>query len=261
MDERLPSSLEQRKESDGRSGWVETWDQWFVIEGEQRGGYVRLELLPAQQRARYWASLIGFGEPLITVLVDDLPFPSGRLEIRGPGIWTETTVLDPFVHLTTDLEAFGVAIEPATDVWSGAFGQRTAVGLELDFDTGGPSGPSPRIGLDGYRLAGRMHGEILLNEQKWQIEGVGVRDDWWGVPSTESSWRGWVSCDGQIVNSDQGHLSIDVEDILSTLPTGSVLGGIDVVGWAPALRDKTRYARALVTNERGAGWFEIEAPF
>ena len=54
---------------------------------------------------------------------------------------------------------------------------------------------------------------------------------------------------------------MDVEDILATLPTGAVLDGIEVVGWAPALGDKTRYARALVADERGAGWFEIEAPF
>lgn len=257
---RRHESEERRQASDGRSGWVEVWDQWFVVEGERRGGYVRLELRPHENRAIYWAALIGFDRPLVSVLVDDLPLPSGRLEIRGPGIWTETTVLEPFTHLTTDLEAFGVSIEPPTDVWSGAYGMRTAVGLEIDFDTAGPPGPSPRPELDGYRLVGRMHGEVLLDEQKWKVEALGVRDHWWGVPQQDALWRGWVGRDGSSVNSDHGRLVIDVDDILAGLPIGPVLDGIEVIGWAPALSDGTRHARALVCDDRGSGWFEIESP-
>lgn len=238
--------------------WIEVWDNWFVIPGEDRGGYVRLTLRPHDGVTWYWASLVGFDRPLVTVLVDDVPAPrGGSLEMRASGLWTDTTVMQPFEHLTTDLEAFGVAIDAPTDVWKGAWGDRVAVGLELDWDTSGDPGPTPAPGTSGYRLVGRLHGEVLLDESRWDIEGIGVRDHWWGVPSEQPNWRGWASQDQTFIHSDGGTLDVDIERIVEELPTGSVGAGVDVVGWAPAMGAGRRHARALVSGSGGAGWFEI----
>ncbi len=253
-----PIGSERLHESTGHPDWIEVWDNWFVVPGEGIGGYVTLTIRPADGVSWYWASLIGLGRPLVTVLADDVPLPNGgSMELRGPGIWTETTVLRPFEHLTTDLEAFGVAVDPPTDVWTGAYGDRIAVGLELDWDTEGSPGPSPTPGTDGYRLVGRMHGEVLLGDERWELEGIGVRDHWWGVPRSAANWRGWAARDGEFVHSDGGPLDLDLDAIVQTLPTGTVHPGLTIAGWAPAGVGGRRHARALVIDDRGAGWFEI----
>lgn len=259
----VPIGSENLHETNGHPDWVEVWDNWFAIPEDGVGGYVRLTVRPFDGVCWYWGSLIGLaGRPLITVLADDLPLPVGKsMELRGPGIWTETTVLRPFEHLTTDLEAFGVAIETPTDVWTGAFGDRVAVGLEFDWDTDGTPGPSPVHGTTGYRLVGQMHGEVLLDETRWELEGVGVRDHWWGVPDPTPTWRAWASRDGEFVHSDGGRLDtsdgLDINAIVRELPVGEVHPGLTVAGWAPAGGAGRRHARALLIDERGGGWLEI----
>lgn len=258
MSSNVPVGSESLHEPGDDPAWVEAWDNWFVIPEDGIGGYVSLMIRPHDGVSWYWASLIGLGRPLVTVLVDDAPLPVGTsMELRASGLWTETTVLDPFVHLTTDLEAFGVTVENATDVWRGAWGDRTAVGLELDWDTEGAPGPSPIFGTTGYRLVGTMHGEVLLDDERWELEGIGVRDHWWGTPRPASSWRGWASRDGEFINSDGGPLDLDLDDILRHLPTGEVHPGLHIAGWAPAMGAGRRYGRALVIDDRGGGWVEI----
>ncbi len=261
----LPIGSESLHQASGDPRWVEVWDQWFVIPEEGQGGYVRLTIRPHDGVCWYWAALVGLGRPLVSVLVDDLPLPKGSsMEMRASGIWTQTTVLRPFEHLTTDLEAFGVAVDPATDVWSGAWGDRVAVGLELDWDTEGEPGPSPVPGTSGYRVVGAMHGEVLLDEEKWEIAGIGVRDHWWGIPGDDHAWRGWSSRDGALITSDVGELDADrrsaISAIVDALPVGEVGPDVTVAGWAPAVGGGQRHARALVVDDRGAGWIEITVP-
>lgn len=257
-----PVGSERLHETNGHPDWVEVWDNWFIIPEDGIGGYVRLTIRPFDSAAWYWASLIGIGgHQLVTVLADDLPLPNGSsMELRGPGIWTETTVLRPFEHLTTDLEAFGVSIDDPTAVWDGAFGDRVAVGLEFDWDTEGVPGPSPVSGTTGYRLVGQMHGEVLLNDQRWDLAGVGVRDHWWGVPTDTSTWRAWASRDGEFIHSDGGPIDtseLDVNRLVEGLPNGEIHPGLEVVGWAPAGGAGRRHARALLLDDRGGGWLEI----
>ncbi len=258
MSQSLPVGSESLHESNGDPRWVEVWDNWFVIPEDGIGGYVSLTIRPADGVCWYWASLVGLGRPLITVLADDVPLPVGAsMELRASGLWTETTVLRPFEHLTTDLEAFGVAIDSPSDVWAGAFGDRVAVGLELDWDTEGPPGPSPVAGTTGYRLVGTTHGEVLLDDQRWELEGVGVRDHWWGVPTQAARWRAWAGRDGSFVHSDGGPLDLDIDALIRELPIGEVHPGLTVVGWAPAGGAGRRHARAMLVDERGGGWLEI----
>ncbi|RZV42886.1 MAG: hypothetical protein EX269_14180, partial [Acidimicrobiales bacterium] len=251
MADNVPVGSEALHESNGDPDWIEVWDNWFVLPEERRGGYVSLIIRPHDGVCWYWAALVGFDRPLVTVLVDDLPLPrADSLELRASGIWTDTTVLRPFEHLTTDLEAFGVSLDHPADVWTGAFGDRVAVGLELDWDTDRVSGPSPVAGTTGYRLVGRMHGEVLLDDNRWQMEGIGVRDHWWGVPDSSSSWRGWASRDGELINSDGGPLDLDLDAIVRELPTGEVHPGLSIAAWAPAGGAGRRHARALAIDDR-----------
>lgn len=258
MGANLPAATEQPHATSGDPEWIEVWDNWFVVPGESVGGYVRLTHCPHDSVTWYWAGLLGFDRGLVTVLVDDLPGVSGgSLELRAPGIWTDTVVLQPFEHLTTDLEAFGVEVESPVDVWTGAWGNRTAVGLELDWDTAGEIGPSPMAGTDGYRLVGTMHGEVLIDERRFEIEGIGVRDHWWGVPDPEPTWRAWASEDGSLIHSDSAGLDVDLSKLVDDLPVGDVGDGVRVEGWAPAIGNGRRHARALVSGVRGPGWLEI----
>ena len=106
-----------------------------------------------------------------------------------------------------------------------------------------------------------MHGEVLLGDSRWELEGIGVRDHWWGVPDEVSTWRAWASRDGEMINSDGGRLDtslgLDVNSLVEGLPNGEVYPGLEVAGWAPAGGAGRRHARALMVDERGGGWLEI----
>ena len=57
MVEKLPVGSEELHVPGEAPDWVEVWDNWFVIPGEGRGGYVRLTLRPHDAVTWYWASV------------------------------------------------------------------------------------------------------------------------------------------------------------------------------------------------------------
>lgn len=254
------TGLEGLHRSSGQPDWVEVYDNWFVLPEHKQGGYVRFEIRPNEGVTSFQAALIGFDHAFVAIHAD-CPLPKGRsIELRGPGIWTELSVLDPLTHLTCDLEAFGVSIDPPTDVWAGGFGHRVPVGFELDWDTSGAVAPSPASTCEGYRLVGRAHGEVLVGDTRWDIEGTAVRDHYWGVLPTRSGWNGWTIRDGESIESNAGNPSFDIESVLEGLPKGLLSDGLEVVAWAPAIEAEDRMARALVVNGEDGGWFELRAP-
>jgi len=112
---------------------------------------------------------------------------------------------------TVGLEAFGLAVDPGEVVTPDSFGDRIAMGLDLDVET------SSALETEGDGLVHEVAvtGEVLVGSKAFEIDAVGVRrrrwDDylpaltpptpgievvgrlavrWPGLPSAEI--RGWV---------------------------------------------------------------------
>lgn len=160
---------------------------------------------PIQGRAWYWAALARPGEALVTVTATDLILPRSSLELRGPGIWADQVCETPLEHWSYGLECFAVEID-GTDSMRGPdripppgshvepWGDRVAFGLDLEWELDAEPQPTG----DGFAQTGLVHGEVLLESARLEIDGHGVREHHWGLAcppvGTSSPWRtqaGW----------------------------------------------------------------------
>jgi hypothetical protein len=99
---------------------------------------------------------------MVVVHDDDLPAPRpGRvLTVRGDGLWVEVVCETADEHWSLGLEAFGLRVERPDDAW----GERIAVGYDLEFEATDPPGPSQ---------AGVVHGELLVGRDRVSVESPG----------------------------------------------------------------------------------------
>lgn len=89
------------------------------------------------------------------------PRQPGSLEIRAEGLWADHNCESPFEHWSIGLEAFGVAFADPEEALRSEWGERTALGFDLEFemdagavDVGG--------GGAGYEQAAVVHGVVLV---------------------------------------------------------------------------------------------------
>lgn len=147
---------------------------WVAGDGSH-GGWVRLDVRRRLGAARFLAAVSMTGHDPIVVLDHELPAPTNRFELRAPGVWTELCCETPLDHWTVGLEAFGLVV-PATEVVSPASrGDRVPLGLDLDLDTVA----APEATTGGFAIEVRVHGEVLLAEGSFEVDGVGVRRRRW----------------------------------------------------------------------------------
>ena len=161
----------------GAATWFDHYFLDYFAPDQSVAGYVAVTVCPLLGQTWYWSALIRPGRQTVYVVDNELPAPSGRsLELRGPGIWQDLVVETPFDHIAVGLEAFGVGLDHPADAYGNMFGDRTALGYELDWDTVGAAVP-----LDGgYRLPCRVHGEILVGQESHELDGWGHRSHRWG---------------------------------------------------------------------------------
>ena len=174
--------------------WSESWYFDFANADGTLGGYVRLGLLPNERRAWYWAYLVGEGRPLVAVRDHEAPLPAGRsLEVRAEGLWAELVCETPNDHWSVNLEAFGVALDDPAEAYRGERGDRTALGLDLEWEAAGDVFRYP--GMTRYEQACAVHGQVLVGDERIAFDGWGERDhswgvrDWWSIPWCWTSGR------------------------------------------------------------------------
>jgi hypothetical protein len=183
--------------------WGESWYFDFASADGETGGYVRLGLYPNLGRAWYWACYVGAGRPLVTVIDHDIALPAaGSLEVRGEGLWADHNVEVPYDHMTLGCEAFAVGLDDPADTYRDLRGDRVPFGLDLEWDTDGP-GPYEWPGTTRYEIPCRVHGEVLVGDERIEIEALGQRDHSWGV---RDWWRfGWVWTAGALEDGTRFH--------------------------------------------------------
>jgi hypothetical protein len=183
--------------------WNESWYMDWASRDGSLGGYVRIGLYPNLNRVWYWACLVGEGRPLVTVIDHDVRLPvRPSLEIRGDGLWADHTVEKPFDHFTLGCEAFGLALDDPAETYGDMRGERTPLGLDLEWDTVG-DGAYVWPGATRYEIPCDVHGEILLGDERIEFDGIGQRDHSWGV---RDWWRfGWVWTAGGLSDGTRFH--------------------------------------------------------
>ena len=112
------------------------------------------------------------GETPVAVVSADLPVPARGMEMRGPGIWLELICEEPLDHWTVGLEAFGVTVDGGEEISVDTRGDLTPVGLDLDLDT---TEPGPAEAGHGFIVPLRVHGEVLIGSDRYDIDCAGRR--------------------------------------------------------------------------------------
>ena len=183
--------------------WGESWYFDFASRDGSVGGYVRIGFYPHQQACWYWACLVGEGRRPVMVVDHDVPVPrSSTLEVRHDGLWADHTVEVPFDHVTLGCEAFGLAFDDATDAYRPLVGERVPFGLDLEWETDGVGYRYPP-GADRYEVPCRVHGEVLVGDERIEFDGIGQRDhswgprDWWALS--------WTWCSGWLTDGTRFH--------------------------------------------------------
>jgi hypothetical protein len=123
-------------------------------------GFLRLDVRTEEQVAWFWTYLVDVPDVDGIVAVRDhevLP-PRQGLEIRAEGLWSEFWCETPGEHWTFGLEAFGIRLDTADDALraGGEIGERIAVGLDLEWETGDV-----------------VHGDVLVGRARIAVDGWG----------------------------------------------------------------------------------------
>ena len=162
----------------------------------QLGGYVRLELLPNQDTCWYWAWVVGPDRPPVVVLDQEVPLPRGAgLELRTTGLWADHIVEEPFEHVSVGAEAFALLLDDPAEALGPLVGMPTPFGLDLGWETAGAR-TSTAGTTEGYGLPCHVVGEVLVADERIELDGIGHRWHTWGV---EDWWSaGWRSVAGRL---------------------------------------------------------------
>jgi hypothetical protein len=183
-------AADERAHSPGESSWW--WETWHLDAATEDGVgvAVRLGCAPALGVAWWWTHVLLPGLPGPIVVRDhEVGLPRQGLEVRADGLWGELFCEAPFDHWTYGLEAFGVKLDDPADSLRGEIGERMPVGLDIEWEAE-PAGRTaheyrPDGEIRGYEQFGVVHGELLLDRTRLELDAVGLRSHTWGVPRTD----------------------------------------------------------------------------
>lgn len=183
----------------------EWWSFDFCASDARLAGFLGLTLHPRPRPAAwYWAALVGDGRPYLLVrdLEIEAPRRAGSREVRADGLWADVNCETPFEHWSVGLEAFGVAMEDPDEALGAERGDRTGLGLDLEWEA-----VAAVVGSEGdYDQPCEVHGEILVGAgsvvETMAFEGHGWRRHGWApaeeatVPPPLAEWLGGRLDDG-----------------------------------------------------------------
>lgn len=193
---------EARHEPGPEPLWNESWYFDFTDAAGAFGGYVRLGLYPNLGTAWYWACVVGEDRRLVTVIDHEVPMPTARsLEVRTEGLWADHTVETALDHMSLGCEAFATGLDDPADTYGDLRGDRVPLGFDLEWETDGATYAYP--GVTRYEVPCRVHGEVLVGDERIALDGWGQRDHSWGV---RDWWTlGWCWSSGRLDDGTRFH--------------------------------------------------------
>ena len=205
------ASNEGRHEPGPEPLWNESWYFDFTDPAGTFGGYVRIGLYPNLGVTWFWACVVGEDRPLVTVIDHTVPIPpkhggwgspQAGLEFRHDGLWADHVVEEPLERWSLGLEAFGVALDDPAETYRDLRGDRTPIGCDLEWITDGGTYQWPE-GQTRYEIPCRVQGEVLVGDEKVELDGWGQRDHSWGV---RDWWAlGWCWTAGRLEDDTKFH--------------------------------------------------------
>ena len=105
-----------------------------------------------------------------------IPALSQYLEFRAEGIWAQHVCETPLEHWSIGLEAFGVSLETVEDAMGDQWGNRTGVGLDLEWERA----DNPQKTDIGFRQRCSVTGEVLIDQEVIDLNAEGWRSRSWG---------------------------------------------------------------------------------
>jgi hypothetical protein len=277
-----PVDEERHLPEAGSARWEEWWHFDFHTGDSRLGGYVRLGLWPQHGRAWFWAALVGDQRPLVTVVDHELRLPRAPgLDLRAESLWCSLTCETPLQHWSVGLEAFGVALDDPGEAFRSGRGDRTAFGLDLEWETVGGAADHPHP--EGYHLPCLVHGEVLVGPEVIAFDGWGGRSHAWGdgwggnwSPANESrcttsgrgddgvTWHGYAPGGEALLGADglarPGRLAVEGEGGITVEPVHHA--PVQVIGPDGGTHRLARSLCRYVAHDgrRGAGWSEWHQP-
>ncbi len=235
----------------GGSGWSECHRLLTVDDG----GALAVAMLVgirtdgARDVASFHCAVFRGGRQPVVIVDEDVPAPDERWELRTSGLWSDNICEIPFEHWSYGLEAFGVAIDDPDEMLGRGYGDRVALGWELEFEgsaeavvpvgsqppsdpTEIPTGTSTGSAADtdragAYTQVGRADGLVLFKSGSEPLTGPAVRQHWWGgqswpPPETVASLDGAAAVvgGGRPVTSDPDHVRLPVGNLVWRLASG-----------------------------------------
>ena len=160
------------------SSLVEQWQFDFWSPQHDLGGWVHFTYDQSSRKGWYVTALLGVDRQLVLVVDPKIPIPqlSQYLEFRAEGIWAQHVCETPLEHWTVGLEAFGVTLETAEDAMGNQWGKRTGVGLDLEWERIEDTEET----VTGFRQRCSVSGEVLIDEQAFDLDVDGWRSRSWG---------------------------------------------------------------------------------
>jgi hypothetical protein len=173
---------ERRHAHDDQRLWNESYYLDWFTEDLSLGGYLRVGYYPNLNTIWYWGCLVGPSRPLVTVIDHEVALPADpqSLEIRHEGLWADHAIENPLEHMSVNLEAFAVSLDDPAETYHGVRGDRVPFGFELDFFTDRAAYQWPPI-LPRYEIPCRVHGVVLVGDERIEVDGWGQRDHSWGA--------------------------------------------------------------------------------
>lgn len=110
------------------------------------------------QTGWYWSAVARAGEPLVHVADWSVPPRPDPLLVKSDGLWAEHTCDVPMEQWTVTNETYAAALDDPDDALGRAYGEPTAVALDLEWYATAP----PRTVDSGYGQPGVVHAVIEL---------------------------------------------------------------------------------------------------
>jgi hypothetical protein len=199
----VTSADEGRHEPGDEQLWGESWYFDFFDEAGSVGGWVRIGLYPNLKAAWYHAFVVGPSRQIVAVSDLEVPMPAAPgLEIRTHGLWADHTCETPLDHWTVGNEAFGLGVNAPVELYADVpVGDSVPLGIDLEWETEGT--PYHYGATTRYEIPCSVHGEVLVGDERLQIDFHGQRDHSWGV---RDWWQfGWCWTSGRLEDGTRFH--------------------------------------------------------
>ena len=164
------------------SSWEERFEFEFTTLTGDLAGYVVVTLRPSERRSWYWAALVGWTQPFLSVVDNDAPLPGHGLLLRGHALWADHICETPLEHWTVANEVYAVALAEPGDAWAHQRGDLVPLAFDLEFENDASEVDALVSGGTVELVAARCRviGEIHVGSDQLEIDATGRRRHRWG---------------------------------------------------------------------------------